>query len=151
MAPGGNAHSEILLSDKQFAPPPTDLGGKIANGNKLTAHLGLLQQLHDAQKANDLPTVQRVYTALTGQSGSDIPTMNSLASRFVGDELAAFLAQNNGSLEDRNDAQSHFNQNNIGAEQLQGNITLGRELMGGQFAGLKKGYSTPTARTDARR
>ena len=150
LQPGGNAHAEIKQSDMQFASvKPTDPGGKIAAGNKLTAHLGLLQHLHDAQQANDMPTAQRIFTMLTGQAGSDIPTMNKLASHFVGDEMESFLAANNGTLEGRNQAQSHFNQNNIGAEQLQSNIKLGRELMGGQFAGLKKAYSTPTARSDA--
>lgn len=150
LQPGGNAHAEIKHSDMQFASvKPTDPGGKIRAGNTLTAHLGQLQQLHDAQVSSDLPTAQRVFKALTGQTGSDFPTMNALASHFVGDEMEAFLAQNGGTLEGRNQAQSHFNQNNIGAEQLQSNIDLGRELMGGQFAALKKAYSTPAARSDA--
>jgi hypothetical protein len=149
LQPGGNAHAEIKQSDQQFASvKPTDPGGKIRAGNTLTAHLGALQQLHDAQTSSDMPTAQRIFTALTGQAGSDFPTMNKLASQFVGDEMESFLAQNGGTLEGRNQAQSNFNQNSIGADQLQKNIDLGRELMGGQFAALKKAYSTPAARSD---
>ena len=150
LQPGGNAHAEIKQSDMQFASvKPTDPGGKIRAGNTLTAHLGVLQQLHDAENGNDLPTAQRIVMALTGQAGSDFPTLNKLASHFVGDEMESFLANNQGTLEGRKQSQEHFNANNIGAEQLQSNINLGRELMGGQFAGLKKAYSTPSARTDA--
>src|SRR5579862_1063105 len=52
LQPGGNAHAEIKQSDMQFASvKPTDPGGKIRAGNTLTAHLGALQQLHDAQSS----------------------------------------------------------------------------------------------------
>jgi hypothetical protein len=150
LAPGGNAHAEIKLSDQQFASlKPTDPGGKIRAGNAISAHLGMLQQLHDAQANSDLPTAQRIFKLLTGQAGSDFPTMNALASHVVGDELNTFLVASGGAEAERAAMQGHFNQNNLGATQLQSNINEGRNLMGGQFAALKKGYSTPTARSDA--
>lgn len=150
LSPGGNAHAEIKQSDQQFASvKPTDPGGKIRAGNAVTAHLGLLQQLHDAQTSSDLPTAQRVFTALTGQAGSDFPTMNKLASQVVGDELNSFLVASGGAENERAAMQQHFNQSTLGAAQLQSNIDEGRNLMGGQFAALKKAYSTPGARTDA--
>jgi hypothetical protein len=150
LAPGGNAHAEIKSSDQQFASlKPTDPGGKIRAGNAISAHLGMLQQLHDAQANSDLPTAQRVFKLLTGQAGSDFPTMNALASHVVGDELNTFLVASGGAEAERAAMQGHFNQNNLGATQLQSNINEARNLMGGQFAALKKGYSTPTARSDA--
>jgi hypothetical protein len=150
LAPGGNAHAEIKASDQQFASlKPTDPGGKIRAGNAISAHLGMLQQLHDAQANSDLPTAQRIFKAITGQAGSDFTTMNALASHVVGDELNTFLVASGGAEAERTAMQGHFNQNNLGAAQLQSNINEARNLMGGQFAALKKGYSTPTARSDA--
>jgi hypothetical protein len=150
LAPGGNAHAEIKQSDMQFASvKPTDPGGKIRAGNALTAHLGLLQQLHDAQQANDAPTIQRIATQLGIQAGSDAGTTAALAAHVVGDELNSFLVANGGAEEERKQMQGHFNQATLGAAQLQSNINEGRDLMGGQFAALKKAYSAPSARTDA--
>ncbi len=51
-----------------------------------------------------------------------------------------FLAAGNSTLEGRKDAQTNFNANDIGAAQLRANTNLGRQLMGGQFASMKKDY-----------
>jgi hypothetical protein len=150
LSPGGNSHAEIRQSDLQFASTkPTDPGGKIRAGNALTAHLGLLQQLHDAQQAHDAPTVQKIAAQLGFQVGADDATTAALASHVVGDELNSFLIATGGAEPERKQMQGHFNQASLGATQLQSNIQEARDLMGGQFAALKKAYSTPSARTDA--
>ncbi len=119
---------------------PNQFGGRLRAGNTLTAHLGTLQHLADAADANDLPLVQKLTMGLTRHAGSDIPTSLAMASHFVGGEMDNFLSAGNSTLEGRKDAQENFNANDIGATQLRSNTTLGRQLMGGQFASMKKDY-----------
>lgn len=143
--PGGTAHSTIQKQDSDFSGEGKN-GQRIRAGNALSSHIKMLGALADAQDANDLPTAQKISAALTGQAGSDFPTMNRLASHFVGSEMDNFLAAGNSTLEGRQEAQNHFNQNEVGASQLRSNVALGRQLMGGQFAALKQTYASAPGR-----
>lgn len=143
--PGGTAHGTLQKQDADFSGEGKN-GQRIRAGNALSSHIKMLGALADAQDANDLPTAQKISMALTGQAGSDFPTMNKLASHFVGSEMDSFLASGNSTLEGRQEAQNHFNQNEVGASQLRANVALGRQLMGGQFAALKQTYASAPGR-----
>lgn len=143
--PGGTAHGTLQKQDADFSGEGKN-GQRVRAGNALSSHIKMLGALADAQDANDLPTAQKISMALTGQAGSDFPTMNRLASHFVGSEMDNFLAAGNSTLEGRQEAQNHFNQNDLGASQLRANVALGRQLMGGQFAALKQTYASAPGR-----
>lgn len=147
---GGAAGKNLLAVEKSFSSnKPSDAGGKLAAGNKLTAHMGLMRQAADAAGAQDLPALQHIQSLLGFQAGSDIPTSLDLISHFVGNEMDSYLAANNPTLAGREQAQQQFQATGLGAGQLKKNADTGEALMGGQMASLKKEYSSPYGRTPA--
>ena len=144
--PGGTAHESMAAAEKSFGPGGKN-GERIRAGIALSSHFKALSDLADAQSASDMPAAQKAYTFLTGQAGSDFPSMNREASAFVGRELDGFLSAGNPTLQGHTDAQALVNPNDLGATQLHSNVALGKKLMGGQFAALKQTYASTPGRT----
>lgn len=123
-------------------------GNQVRSLNVVSNHLDTITQLGDALQNGDVRTINKLRNAIKTEFGVEGPVNFNVAKQIVGDEVVkAVIGSGAGGVTDRAALQQNFDAANTPA-QLNGVVKTAKQLIAGQYEGLRQQYEQSTGLKD---